>query len=97
MFQPFLRQEVQNEEKLAVLFLHICYDWVMSPMNHSMCGNAALLVAQCFIRVYVCVFPPKDDHQPGHLPAAVRSLSALQRHAHQKGFCGDPDPQNNIW
>jgi len=38
-----------------------------------------------------------DYDQPGHLPAAVRRMSALQRHAHQQGICGDSDPQDHLW
>lgn len=38
-----------------------------------------------------------DYDQPGHLPAAVRRMSALQRHAHQQGLCGDSDPQDHLW
>lgn len=50
------------------------------------------VVIPLFLAVCFLMDPPVDDHQPGHLSAAVRSVSALQRHPRQKGLCGDPDP-----
>lgn len=86
---PCPRQQSKNVSRGAawseigrLVFSHISYDCVISQVSRLPCCNAP---------VHVCLCLDADNHQPGHIPPAVRCVPALQRHSHQKGLCGDPD------
>ena len=63
------------------------------PLCVVLCACVWVCVCVC---VCPCVCPLTDNHQPGRLSPAVGSVPALQGHPHQKGLCGDPDPENHI-
>lgn len=81
--RPSCREEL-HEQKLAVLFSHICYDCAINPMNHAKCGNVSLCVAAC---LFVCV---SSQRQPPARPSFACSRECASSSE-------TPSPKRALW